>query len=87
MAGVLHDAVEHDRPAGVFDHARRSWGVFSADPLPWTEEQLAAAVRLLADLTIEFEQTGKLEFPWPDRLTSPVPSAPTGARRGRRGRV
>jgi len=86
MAGVLHDAVEHDRPGTVFDHAKRSWGVFSAEPMPWSAEQLAAAVRLLAELTAQFEQAGTLEFAWPDRLTSEVPSV-TGAKRSRRGRI
>jgi len=40
LAGVIHDAVEHEDPAAVLDRARRSWGVFSAAPLPWTATDL-----------------------------------------------
>jgi hypothetical protein len=86
MAGVLHHAVEHEQPGTACEHAKRSWGVFSAEPVPWSADQLAAAVRLLAELTMRFERDGTLEFAWPDRLTSEVPPA-AGAKRSRRGRI
>ncbi|GIM91054.1 hypothetical protein [Paractinoplanes toevensis] len=87
LAGVVHDAVEHGRPAVPPELARGSWGIFSSDPFPWSPAQLSGAVRRLAGLAAEFERSGgALEFAWPDRLTSPVP-APAAPRRGRRGRV
>ena len=84
LAGVVHDAVEHG--ATPYERARRSWGVLSTDPFPWTDQELDAAVAVLAELSVEFEATGKVSFTWPDRLVSRVP-VPAGARRGRRGRI
>ena len=85
LAGVVHDAVEHDETA-TMERARRSWGVFSTEPLPWSGQQVAAAVAALRELGVEFEATGKVVLTWPDRLTSPMP-AMAGTRRGRRGRL
>jgi len=87
LAGFVHDTVEHGSEEPVIARARAGWGMFSTGEFPWSGVQLSAAVRLLAGLTAEFEQSGgALDFTWPDRLTSPVPS-PSVPRRGRRGRV
>jgi hypothetical protein len=85
LAGVVHDAVEHAESA-TMGRLRRSWGVFSTEPLPWSDREVAAVVAVLAELAVEFEATGKVVFTWPDRLTSPMP-AMAGTRRGRRGRL
>jgi hypothetical protein len=85
LAGVVHDAVEHQEKSTI-ERAHRSWGVFSTDPFPWSDQQLVAAVDLLAELAVEYQTIGKVFFTWPDRLTSAVP-AMTGTRRGRRGRL
>ncbi|MCU7727020.1 hypothetical protein ODJ79_25105 [Actinoplanes sp. KI2] len=85
LAGVVHDAVEHDATS-TMERLRRSWGVFSTEPLPWSAEEVAAAVAMLGELAVDFEATGKVVFTWPDRLTSPMP-ATVGTRRGRRGRL
>jgi hypothetical protein len=85
LAGVVHDAVEHDETS-TMERLRRSWGVVSTEPLPWSEPEVAAAVAMLGDLAVQFEATGKVTFTWPDRRTSPMP-AMAGTRRGRRGRL
>jgi hypothetical protein len=85
LAGVVHDAVEHDETS-TMERLRRSWGVFSTEPLPWSDQQVAAAVAALRELAVDFEATGRVTLTWPDRLTSPMP-ATTGTRRGRRGRL
>jgi hypothetical protein len=85
LAGVVHDAVEHGEK-GTLDRARRSWGIFTPEPFPWTGQEMAAAVNLLAESAVELEALGKLTFTWPDRLTSTVP-VPASAKRGRRGRL
>jgi hypothetical protein len=85
LAGVVHDAVEHDETS-TMERARRSYGIFSTDPFPWTEPQIYGAVAMLAELSVEYEANGKVVFTWPDRLTSPVP-VPAGTKRGRRGRL
>ena len=85
LAGVVHDAVELGETSTV-ERARRGWGIFSTEPLPWSERQVTGAVAVLRELAVEFEATGKVVFTWPDRLTSPMP-ATAGTRRGRRGRL
>jgi hypothetical protein len=85
LAGVVHDAVELGEQS-TLERARRSWGVFSTEPLPWSDEQIAGAVAMLAELAVEYQAHGKVVFTWPDRLTSPVPVM-AGAKRGRRGRI
>ena len=86
LAAVVHHAVEHDDASVVLDRARRSWGVFSAAPLPWTTPDLTVAITRLTCLADAFGRTGTLDVQWPDPLTSPMPE-PTAIRRGRRGRV
>jgi len=91
LAGVVHDAVEPGgtapaTPASTMERLRRSWGVFSTEPLPWSEPEVTATVAMLAELAVQFEATGKVTFTWPDRLTSPMPAL-AGTRRGRRGRL
>jgi hypothetical protein len=85
LAGVVHDAVEHEEKS-TLERARRSWGMFSTDPFPWTDQQIEATVAVLAELAVEYQATGKVVFTWPDRLTSQVPAL-SGAKRGRRGRI
>jgi hypothetical protein len=87
LAGAVHDAVEHHALDGVLDHCRRSWGIFSTDPFPWTDAQITAAVERLTALADDFEQLGKIRFTWPDALISPVPPAVPTHKRGRRGRI
>ncbi|HEY0000095.1 MAG TPA: hypothetical protein VGB74_06560 [Actinoplanes sp.] len=86
VAGVVHAAVEHGATSSAVADARRSWGVFSAEPVPWTEPQLTAAISRLTVLAGDFARDGHLRFVWPDRLTSPVPVR-VEHRLGRRGRV
>jgi hypothetical protein len=83
----VHHAAETGSPAHLTDQARRSWGMFTTDPFPWTDQQLTAAVDRLTELTADFEAAGRLSFTWPDTLTSTVPPATATHRRGRRGRV
>ena len=85
LSGVVHDAVEYDEKS-TMERARRSWGVFSTEPLPWSVEDVSGAVAVLAELAVEFETSGKVVFTWPDRLTSSVPAL-AGTKRGRRGRL
>lgn len=83
LAGVVHDAVEDGRVATALADARRVWGVLRAEPFPWTESQLTAAIEQLTRLAADYDRDGLVHLDWPDRLTSPVPER----RRGRRGRV
>jgi hypothetical protein len=85
MAGVVHDAVERRTGEQVGVQARRTWSSVSGEPFPWTERQLAEAVRQLTVLTGEYVRTGAVDVSWPETLSAAVPSSP-GIRRGRRGR-
>ncbi|GIE94556.1 hypothetical protein [Paractinoplanes rishiriensis] len=87
VSAAIHHAVEHDDPGDVYDNVRRGWGVFRTEPCPWTAEQLAAVVARLAELTVDFEATGKVVLTWPDALTSRVPAPAVAHKRGRRGRI
>lgn len=86
LAGVVHDAVEDGRAATALADARRVWGILSAEPFPWTESQLTAAIEQLTRLSADYDRDGLVHLDWPDGLTSPVPQRPE-RRRGRRGRV
>ena len=85
MAGIVHDAVEHDDRRNVCVRARSIWASFNADPFPWTDDDVADAVARLAELTAILEHDHTVQVTWPDSLTNPVPDAP-GVKRGRRGR-
>jgi hypothetical protein len=85
MAGVVHDAVEHGTGPTAPAEAHRIWATVSADPFPWTDQQLADAVSRLAQLSADYRNDGVVHLTWPDALSTPIPAAP-GLRRGRRGR-
>jgi hypothetical protein len=85
MAGVVHDAVEHDTGPNAPAEAHRNWTAVSADPFPWTDQHIADAVSLLARLSADFQHEGVVEVTWPDTLSTQPPAA-TGVNRGRRGR-
>jgi hypothetical protein len=86
LAGVVHDAVEDGRTATAVADARRVWGILSAEPFPWTESRLTAAIEQLTRLAADYDRDGLVHLDWPDSLTNEVPQRPA-RRRGRRGRV
>jgi hypothetical protein len=86
MAGVVHDAVEHGRERTALADARRTWGTWSTDPFPWTEQQFADAIRRLTELAAAYQRDGVVRVDWPDSLSNPAPSGSPGVKRGRRGR-
>lgn len=85
MAGVVHDAVEHEGGRSVCAEARRAWASVSVDPFPWTDQQLTDAVRRLAELAANYQRDDAVQVTWPDNLSNAVPDPP-GIKRGRRGR-
>jgi hypothetical protein len=85
MADVVHDAVEHGREPAAPAEARRLWASLGTGPFRWTDDQVTAAVRCLAELTSAYRRDGVVAADWPDSLVSPVPP-PSGVERGRRGR-
>ena len=73
MAGILHRAVENPKDFVATAQARHDWGIVRAEPFPWSDEQVNAAVETLRGLADEFDRLGPdegLDFWWPDRLRS-----------------
>ncbi|MFG1603419.1 hypothetical protein [Actinoplanes sp. NPDC049265] len=87
MADAVQHAAESGIPADAAFAARRFWTAFNTEPFPWADADLAGAVTVLIGLAETFGDTGKLEMPWPARLTKPVPPPSTGVHRNRRGRT
>ncbi|GAA4938402.1 hypothetical protein [Actinoplanes utahensis] len=86
LAGVIHHAVETGVPDQALPLARKAWDSRETDGFPWTGDQVTGAVRLLTDMSAEFEATGTVRATWPADLTA-APPPPRGVRRGRRGRT
>jgi hypothetical protein len=73
MAGVLHHAVESPQGFVATAQARHDWGIVRAEPFPWSDEQVNAAVEVLRGLADRWDELGPdegLDFFWPDRLRS-----------------
>lgn len=86
MAGAVHEAVEHGRPAAAAVEVRRVWASLGTGPFPWTDQQVTDATRCLSQWAADFHRDGVVHVDWPDSLTDPVPVR-SGGRRGRRGRT
>lgn len=84
MAGVIHDAVEHNGAANPTARGRIDWAIVHPGPFPWSAEVIDRAVATLAELVGQWHRDGTVRIDWPDRLTSAVPAEP--GRRGRSGR-
>jgi hypothetical protein len=92
MAGVVHDAAEHptggspgENGGSPGEKGRIDWGIVHPEPFPWSDEQLSGAVETLKVVAAQWDGVGRLEFHWPDRLTSAVPQG-ANVQRGRSGR-
>jgi hypothetical protein len=86
LAGMVHHAVETGIPEQAPVLARKAWGAHGTGDPPWTDEQVAEAVRVLSGLAADFEAQGQVRAIWPDHLVAAPPPA-RGIRRGRRGRT
>jgi hypothetical protein len=86
LAGMIHHAVETGIPEQAPLLTRKAWGALEPGEMPWTDEQIDAAVRALTDLTVDFEAAGTVRVTWPAHLVA-TPPPPRGIRRGRRGRT
>jgi hypothetical protein len=83
---MVHHAVETGIPEQAPLLARKAWGARETGDPPWTDEQVAEAVRVLSELAADFEAQGQVRAIWPDHLIAASPPA-RGIRRGRRGRT
>lgn len=92
LGGALAHAVEAGCPAEVCERVRHDWAVLHTEPCPYDDRQLHDAARtldLLAQAWQQLQPDEGLDFPWPDRLISPVPPVPrprATSSRLRRGR-
>ncbi|BCJ40265.1 hypothetical protein GCM10010168_31230 [Actinoplanes ianthinogenes] len=86
LAGVVHRAVEDGSTEKTPAMVRDAWQSMGTGPFPWTDEHVEDAVRILTELTGEWEAQGTVRVTWPDHLTAPLPEQP-GIKRGRRGRA
>lgn len=83
LAGMLHQEVE-GHVLGTVTAVRRGWGSLRQEPFPWTDAQVLAAAESLrhhGDRWATLGPDDTMDFPWPDRLTTPVPADPTRRRR------
>lgn len=85
LAGVVHDAVEHGRPA-PWRAAITAWGTVREEPFPYREMDLQRATSTLTRLADAFTHLPPgigLRFEWPRRLTAA--EAPRARPRSRPG--
>ncbi|GAA4586260.1 hypothetical protein BJY16_007845 [Actinoplanes octamycinicus] len=86
LAGVVHRAVEDGSPDQTPAMVREAWQSLGSGPFPWTDQHVEDAVRILAELTVEWEAQGAVRVTWPDHLAAELPAS-RGVKRGRRGRT
>ncbi|WIM93712.1 hypothetical protein ACTOB_005698 [Actinoplanes oblitus] len=86
LAGVVHRAVEDGSADKTPAMVRDAWRSLGTGPFPWTDDHVEDAVRLLTELTVEWQARGTVRVTWPEHLTAPLPAS-GGIRRGRRGRT
>jgi hypothetical protein len=76
LSGIVHHAVQAGGPVPV-RAAREGWGVCSAEPFPWTRDDLARAsgtLRAVAGQWAALAVGETLELDWPLRLVSRIPA-------------